>query len=90
MVKFDWYTKAILTIIATCLILLLLGRLPEQELTATVHAEDLASLNYTKDGGTGVGCSSDGKYVYVAGNEGIVKSEDYGRPGSWEKVLKED
>ncbi|MFC2172518.1 hypothetical protein ACFLU6_07790 [Acidobacteriota bacterium] len=58
----------------------------------TARAEgDNDYVNFTsKKGFTHIACSSDGKYVYVVGDEGIVRSENYGRKGSWEKVLRED
>ena len=46
------------------------------------------------DGGTNNGaavalaCSSDGKIVYVADDENIYRSLDFGKPGSWEHALK--
>ena len=39
-------------------------------------------------GGVGVTCSADGKYVYVAGPEGVVVSSDFGKTGTWSLVLK--
>ena len=50
----------------------------------------MGKINYAKDGGIGVACSADGRYVYVAGTEGFMRSEDFGRLGSWEKTIKED
>ena len=37
--------------------------------------------------GVSITCSSDGKYVYAAGDGTIFRSEDYGKKGSWEIVL---
>lgn len=34
-------------------------------------------------GGISVAVSSDGKFVYVAGPEGILVSDDFGKTGSW-------
>ena len=83
----DSYTKVILTVIAACLVILVARSGPWPPV---VHADDMGKLNYTKDAGVGVATSADGKYVFVVGTEGIVRSEDFGRIGSWEKVVKED
>ncbi len=49
---------------------------------------------------SGIACSADGKFVYVAGEfydreekahdmECIVRSDNFGKPGSWQIVAKE-
>ena len=42
----------------------------------------------TDTGDASVACSADGKYVYVAGGEGILVSDNFGKTGSWTLVLK--
>ena len=42
----------------------------------------------TETGDAAVACSADGKYVYVAGGEGILVSDNFGKTGSWTLVLK--
>lgn len=42
----------------------------------------------TETGGVAITCSDDGKYVYVAGPDGVLVSDNYGRTGSWSLVLK--
>jgi photosystem II stability/assembly factor-like uncharacterized protein len=32
--------------------------------------------------------SSDGKYVYLAGDKGIVMSDDFGKTGSWVQTVR--
>ena len=86
--KVDLYTKVILSLIAVCL-LYLVFHVTELSLIPSVSA-DMGKINFAKDGGVGIACSSDGKYVYIAGSEGVIRSDDYGRLGSWEKTLKED
>ena len=83
--KLDRYDKAILTVIALSLLGIVL-RSPAH----VAHADSMGKLNFSKDGGVGVACSADGKYVYVAGNEGVIVSDDHGRVGSWQKSVKED
>jgi uncharacterized membrane protein YhaH (DUF805 family) len=41
-----------------------------------------------ESGSTAVACSADGKYVFVAGAEGIVVSDNFGKTGSWTLVVK--
>ncbi len=46
-------------------------------------------LHWASDtGDAAVACSADGKYVYVAGGEGILVSDNFGKTGSWTLVLK--
>ena len=86
--KDDLYMKVVLTAIAICLLALTAHVvLPRFE---PVAYADMGKINYTKDGGTGVACSADGKYVFIAGNEGVIVSDDFGRVGSWQKTIKED
>ena len=42
----------------------------------------------SEDGDAAVACSADGKYVYVAGGEGVLASDNFGQTGSWTLVLK--
>jgi hypothetical protein len=42
----------------------------------------------SETGDASVACSADGKYVYVAGGEGILVSDNFGKTGSWTLVLK--
>lgn len=42
----------------------------------------------SEEGDAAVACSADGKYVYVAGGEGILVSDNFGKTGSWTLVLK--
>ena len=39
-------------------------------------------------GGVAVATSADGKYVYVAGSEGVIVSDDHGKTGSWTQTAK--
>ena len=39
-------------------------------------------------GGIGLACSADGKYVFVAGPQGIVVSDDFGKTGSWVETVR--
>lgn len=38
--------------------------------------------------GVAVACSADGQYVYVAGPDGVIASNDFGRTGSWSLVVR--
>ena len=84
--KLDRYDKAVLTLIAFGLLLLAV-RTPLR----VAHADSkIGKLNFAKDGGVSVACSADGKHVFVAGNEGVIISDDYGRVGSWQKTVLDD
>ena len=39
-------------------------------------------------GGVAVACSADGRIVYVAGPQGVLVSQDFGKTGTWTLVLK--
>ena len=88
MKSIDTYTKIVLTVIAVCLVVLVARSVG---VVSAVHAESVDKLQLTKsDAGVGVACSADGKYVFVGGAKGIARSEEYGRIGSWEKVVKSE
>ncbi len=39
-------------------------------------------------GGVAIATSSDGKYVYVAGRNGVIVSNDYGKTGTWVQTVR--
>ena len=39
-------------------------------------------------GGVGIATSADGKYVYVAGRNGVIVSDDFGKTGSWVQTVR--
>jgi hypothetical protein len=39
-------------------------------------------------GGVAVATSSDGQYVYVAGPQGVIISEEFGKVGSWVQTVR--
>ncbi len=39
-------------------------------------------------GGVAVASSADGKYVYVAGPQGVIVSDDFGKLGSWVQTVR--
>ena len=41
-----------------------------------------------KSGHLGIATSTDGKYVYVVGEKGVLVSNNYGQTGSWSKTVK--
>ena len=79
---------AVLIAIAPLLLaaaMLLPGRLEAQKTQETFKDK----LNIaTENAGVSVATSADGKYVYVAGGEGILVSDNFGKTGSWTLVLK--
>ena len=41
-----------------------------------------------KSGHLGITSSSDGQYVFVLGQNGVLVSNDYGKMGSWSQTIK--
>jgi len=39
-------------------------------------------------GGVAIAVSQDGKYVYVAGPQGVIVSDDYGKTGTWVQTVR--
>ncbi len=39
-------------------------------------------------GGVAIATSSDGKYVFVAGRDGVIVSNDYGKTGTWVQTVR--
>ena len=39
-------------------------------------------------GGVTVATSADGKYVYVAGRNGVIVSSDFGKTGTWVQTVR--
>src|SRR5439155_21019393 len=39
-------------------------------------------------GGVAIATSGDGKYVYVAGRNGVIVSDDFGKTGSWVQTVR--
>lgn len=39
-------------------------------------------------GGVAIATSADGKYVFVAGSQGVIVSEEFGRTGTWVQTVK--
>ena len=42
----------------------------------------------SETGNVAITTSADGKYVYVAGDKGVLVSDDHGTTGSWTQTLK--
>jgi len=51
-------------------------------------AQSAQKISY-RGNGVSVACSEDGRYVYAAGSGKILRSTEYGKPGSWESVVEE-
>jgi len=39
-------------------------------------------------GGVAIAVSQDGKYVYVAGPQGVIVSDDFGKTGTWVQTVR--
>lgn len=40
------------------------------------------------NGGVAVATSSDGKFVYIAGPQGVIVSDDFGKTGTWVQTVR--
>lgn len=40
------------------------------------------------NGGVALAVSADGKFVYVAGPQGVIVSDDFGKTGSWVQTVR--
>ena len=79
-------------LLAACLALLVLAgfaALPDGP-SAQKSQEDYGDKFNIADsqGGVAMAASSDGKYVFVAGPQGVLVSDDFGRTGSWSQTVK--
>ena len=46
-------------------------------------------FNIAEDtGGVAIAVSEDGKYVYVAGPQGVIVSDDFGKTGTWVQTVR--
>jgi len=100
----DKFIKTVLVLILILLCLNLLKGNPASPLLyieaqakpgdAEVQIVDLSEIS-------GIACSADGKFVYVTGQfndteenfsdrECILRSDNYGKPGSWQMVAKQN
>lgn len=63
-------------------------------IAGTAHAQKAqesydAKFNIAdRNAGVGIAASSDGKYVYVVGPQGILVSDDFGKTGTWVQTVK--
>ena len=82
----DRFIKGMLVIIAVLLALNLFN----VNIFSFIAPEAVANSpqNFSFRGnGIGVTCSTNGKYVFAAGNGGVFRSTNFGESGSWEAVL---
>lgn len=91
--RVDTTVKALLILILLALVANLLrpSFLQKESLAETEEAQDL-SLNAWREGAESaaisVVCSSDGKYVFVTDGGYVYRSTNFGKVGSWERVLR--
>lgn len=79
-----------LTALAAILILALaLLVLPGNLQAQKVQENYKEKFDITKEsGGVALATSSDGKYVFVAGPQGVMVSDDHGKTGSWVQTVR--
>jgi hypothetical protein len=81
------FIRGMLVIIALLLALNLFhGNLPSFLATEAV-AKSPQKFSF-RGNGIGIACSNDGKIVFAASNGGVYRSENFGKIGSWEPVLR--
>ena len=84
--KKDNFMRGILLLIAVLLALNLWGGRISATFTPQAAAGQVEKLSF-RGTGTGVACSTDGKYVYASSNRAVYRSTDFGKSGTWEMVL---
>jgi hypothetical protein len=84
--KKDKPVIVLLVIIAGLLILNLFSGHISSLISPEAAATSTQKLVF-RGNGIGMACSSDGQYVFAAGNGIIMRSSDHGKAGSWEAVI---
>ena len=83
----DRFVKMLLVLISA-LLLLNLFNLDFSAILAPEDAGARAPQDLTFRGnGVGIACSDSGQYVYAASNSGVFRSMDFGKNGTWEKII---
>jgi len=63
--------------------------LPGRVLAQKVQQNYKESFDIAEEtGGIALAASADGQYVYLAGPEGLMVSEDHGRTGTWVQTVR--
>ena len=79
-------------LLAACLALLVVvafALLPDGPRAQKTQEDYKDKLNIAgSQGGVAIATSADGKYVFVAGAEGVIVSDDHGKTGSWVQTAK--
>ena len=71
------------------LLLVLLAPFAESLRAQKVQESFKDKFNIAEEtGGVAIATSSDGKYVFVAGRNGVIVSNDYGKTGSWSQTVR--
>jgi hypothetical protein len=72
-------------IVSAAVVFLFTGRAAAQK----VQEDFKDKFNISEDtGGVAIAVSTDGKYVYVAGPQGVIVSDDYGKTGTWVQTVR--
>lgn len=83
----DRFVKLLLVLISL-LVLLNIFNLDFSTVLAPQDAGARTPQDLTFRGnGVGIACSDSGQYVYAVSNSGVFRSMDFGKGGSWEKVV---
>jgi len=73
----------------TLMVLLVLVSFSDAPLAQKAQESYKDKLNIAETGGgVSIAASADGKYVFVAGPQGVIVSEEFGRTGTWVQTVK--
>ena len=81
--------REILVAVSLFLLALVLVLMPTRTEGQDVQKSFKEKFNIADNtGGIGLAVSSDGKYVFVAGPQGVLVSDDFGKTGSWVQTVR--
>ncbi len=73
-------------LVLAVLLVLFVGRQSSAQKVQDTYGDKFKISSET--GSVAITSSADGKYVYVAGDKGVLVSDDHGKTGSWMQTLK--
>jgi len=82
----DQWMKAMFLIVSVLLLANLFYKPLSSIFFSQAEAKASQILNF-RGNGVSITCSEDGRYVYAASSTGIIRSTDFGKPGTWNTVV---
>ena len=83
----DRFIKTMIVVVAILLLLNLFHRSIISISATEANAKSSQVIEF-RGNGVSITCSEDGKNVYAASSSGIIRSRDFGKAGSWERVVE--